>query len=92
MITIEKDNMSFEVEVEGTKAYYQNRAPLTGLEIRNFEVQAETAAPRLKEYLGEFGVDIRKPDELCWCWKDENDILHYNVAYTVTGRIARALQ
>ena len=92
MITFEKYNMTLDVDVEKTKAYYQNRPQLENIEIKNFEKQAKEAAPLLNDFLTELGVDITKPDELCYCWKDEKGILHYNVAYTVTGRIIRAIQ
>ena len=92
MAIIEKEHMLFEVDLDATKEYYQVRTPIAGPAMRNFEEQVCEAAPLLKEYLEEFGVDLRKPDELCWYWKDAKNTIHYNVAYTVTGEIIKSAQ
>ena len=86
MITIEKDDYKFTVDIVKTKEYYNTHSLCDCVCCRNYYKQIEKELPKLKEFLDEFGVDISKPDEIM---SVENDgyIDYINVDYTVCGNV-----
>lgn len=86
MITINKDEYIFEVDLEGTKAYYQSHSICECDKCTHYYRHIKGRFPKLEEFLSEFGVDISKPDNI-FSAEAEDSIEYLNVDYTVCGNI-----
>jgi hypothetical protein len=86
MITIQKQEYQFEVDVEKTKEYYQVHALCECDACKNFYAQIQGQFPVLEEFLTEFGVDVAKPDE-AMSVDSEQSFDYIQVDYTVCGKI-----
>ena len=69
-----------------TKGYYKTHSLCNCECCLNFYAQIEEKFPKLADFLGEFGIDISRPDEICSVEMD-NYIDYINVDYTVCGNI-----
>ncbi len=86
MITIQKDEYVFAVDVEKTKEYYKTHTLCDCVCCENFYAQIKGKLPKLDAFLAEFGVDISKPDEM-WSVELDNTIQYIGVDYTVCGEV-----
>lgn len=86
MTRICKDDYVFEVDIEKTIHYYQNRSLCECEFCKNYYAQIKGKFPELEAFLSEFGVDITRPDETFPV--EENGTVDYiSVDYTVCGKI-----
>lgn len=86
MQKIQKDNFIFHVDIEKTKSYYLSHSICDCCTCRNLYAQVEKVSAELTEFLSEFGIDIRRPDEASSI-EMEGYVDYLFVGYTVTGKI-----
>ena len=87
MTKIQKDEYTFEVDIEKTIDYYKTHSLCTCDCCENFYTQIGDQLPELKSFLSDFGVDVSKPDEIMSVQLD-NTIEYISVDYTVCGKVA----
>ena len=86
MTTIQKNDFTFNIDIEKTKEYYETHSLCDCVCCKNYYAQIKEKLPKLTEFLEEFGADISKPDEAISIeMKDYIDYL--NVDYTICGSI-----
>ncbi len=84
MAIINKEDYIFNIDIEKTKDYYQQRTLCECDECQNYYRQAEDTFPTLKKFLSDFGIDIARPDEICSTY--HSGVVEYDaVAYTAIG-------
>ena len=86
MITITKDEYTFEVDLESTKAYYRSHSLCECDNCTYFYKRIKGMFPKLEDFLSEFGVDVSRPDEI-FSAEAEDSVEYLNVDYTVCGNI-----
>ena len=91
MVDIEHGRWSFCVDIESTEHYYKNYDGLCSCAMcRNFYLNAERLHPDVKEFLEQFGIDVRMSIEQ-WSMtanKQENivdNVLYYAVNGTAVS-------
>lgn len=89
MITINKGNYSFSVDIEKTKKYYETHSLCQCFGCENFYRQAKKKFPKLDEFLAAMGTNISRPDKIVW-YEGENEISYDFAAYTVCGNIIKS--
>lgn len=87
MITIQKDEYVFEVDIEKTTDYYKTHSLCKCDNCRNYYSQIKGKFPQLEEFLSQFGIDISKPDEINMSYEKDNCIHYICVDYTVSGKV-----
>jgi len=87
MVTIQKDEYVFEVDIEKTMDYYKTHSLCECDNCRNYYSQIRGKFPKLEEFLSQFGIDISKPDEINMSYEKDNCIHYICVDYTVSGKV-----
>lgn len=88
MITIQKDEYVFSVDIEKTQKYYETHSLCDCVCCRNYYTQIRGLFPKLESLLNDFGIDISRPDEICSV-EMNNYIDYLSVDYTVCGKIKK---
>ena len=83
---IRKHGYVLDVDIEGTSKYSQEHEICDCDEDRNLYAQIADKFPKLKEFLGEFGLVIDRPDETGSCAIEDYIDYHF-ISYTVIGSI-----
>ncbi len=86
MVTVCKDGYVFEVDVEKTKDYYKSHSLCECEYCQTFYSQIDGKFPKLEQFLSEFGVDVKKPDET-FPLEEETVVDYIQVDYTVCGKV-----
>ena len=84
MSIIKKEDYVFDVDIEKTKEYYSSKTLCECDECRNFYRQSDTAFPKLKNFLLDFGIDIARPEEICSTY-NKGMVDYHAVSYTAVG-------
>lgn len=86
MITIQKGQYVFEVNIEKTIDYYKTHSLCECDGCKNYYAQIKGKFQKLESFLSNFGVDISKPDEIMSV-ELGNAIKYISVDYTVCGKV-----
>ena len=86
MVTIQKGDYYFEVDLEKTIDYYKTHTLCECDYCQNFYAQIKGKFPKLESFLSDFGVDISKPDEITSA-ESENAVMYISIDYTVCGKV-----
>ena len=91
MVTIQKGDYYFEVDLEKTIDYYKTHTLCECDYCQNFYAQIKGKFPKLESFLSDFGVDISKPDEITSA-ESENAVMYISIDYTVCGKVVAKAQ
>lgn len=86
MTMIQKDGYVFSVDTRRTEEYYRTHALCTCACCRNYYAQAKEKLPELAAFLGEFGADIARPDEV-WSIERDSSVVYISADYTICGTV-----
>lgn len=82
------DDWEFDVDITGTRNYYDTIIPCDCDPCSNFQRTVQKYYPQLDPFLSQFGICITHPEECCW-WegsKKETSV-SYVVYYTLNGEV-----
>ena len=91
MAIINKEDYTFDVDIEKTKDYYLTRTLCDCDECQNYYCQAENTFPKLTSFLLDFGIDIARPDEICSIY-NKGKVDYLAIAYTAVGECVQCGQ